>query len=374
MSFTFVHTADWQIGRPFRAFDDRLGGLLEEARLSAIETIAGVARKAGATHVLVAGDVFDAETLPRRVLSPAIERMARHGDVVWHLLPGNHDPARPGGLWHRLTSGQLPANLRPHVATGPVEVEPGIWLLAAPLTAKGRSSDPTAWMDGTATPAGELRIGLAHGSVYDFEGGGSSGTIDPARARKAGLVYLALGDWHGMKRISPNTWYAGTPEPDRFGDAAAGHALVVRLAGNAEPTIDPAKTGHFVWAARTAAIASLADLATLEAELIQLAPAADRLLLRLALEGSLLAEDRAGLAQWRSRLSERVRYLDVDDAGLATRAEPADIARLFADPRLAAVAERLTAMSTQGEAAQRKTAGRALAHLVEITRAGADSP
>lgn len=371
MPLTFVHTADWQIGRPFRAFDDRLGGVLEEARLSAIETIAAAARGAGAAHVLVAGDVFDAETLPRRVLWPAIERMAGLGGIHWHLLPGNHDPARPGGLWHRLIGYGLPANVRPHLDERPVEIAPGAWLLAAPLMSKARSSDPTAGMDAVATPAGALRIGLAHGSVYDFEGSGIGGSIDPSRARKAGLDYLALGDWHGMKRLAPSTWYAGTPEPDRFGDAASGHALVVRASAGSESVVEPTRTGRFVWAEHTATISSLDDLGALESQLMDLVPSADRLLLRLVIEGSLPAEDRAGLADWRMRLEARVRYLDLDDAGLLTRADHADIARLFTDPRLASVAERLRAMTMDSEASHRNTAGRALAQLVEIVRAGA---
>jgi len=50
-------------------------------------------------------------------------------------------------------------------------------------------------MDGAATPPGVLRIGLAHGSVVNF-GSECEATnpIDPARATKARLDYLALGD------------------------------------------------------------------------------------------------------------------------------------------------------------------------------------
>lgn len=224
-------------------------------------------------------------------------------------------------------------------------------------------------MDATATPAGALRIGLAHGSVHDFEGSG--GTIDPARARKAGLDYLALGDWHGMKRISASTWYAGTPEPDRFGDAAAGHVLVVRASQGVEPAVAPVRTGLFVWVEQTTTISSLADLGALDISLNGLAPSADRLLLRLALAGTLRVEDRAGLAAWGERLDARVRHLSLDASGLATRADQAEIERLFADPRLAAVAERLTRIAAEGEAQERKIADRALIQLVEIVRGGA---
>lgn len=372
MSIAFVHTADWQLGRPFRAFDDRLGGLLEEARLAVIETIAGVARGAGAYHVLVAGDVFDAETLSRQKLWPAIERMARNPDIAWHLLPGNHDPARPGGLWHRLHGYGLPPNVRPQIEPAALEIEPGVILVTAPLTAKGRSSDPTAWMDGVATPAGALRIGLAHGSIYDFTGtvDGSGGTIDPARARKAGLTYLALGDWHGTKRIAADTWYAGTPEPDRYGDLTSGQVLIVRAVAGQPASVEAHRTGHYIWASQDATVTTLTDLEMIEAALVALAPSTDRLLARLALSGALPAEDRAGLKAWEERLQSRLRHLALDASGIVTRAEPADVARLFADPRLAAVAEQLRVMATDGDPQQRRTADRALVRLVEIVRAG----
>ena len=36
------------------------------------------------------------------------------------------------------------------------------------------------------------------------------------RAGHAAQDYLALGDWHGTRRIDARTWYSGTPEHDRF--------------------------------------------------------------------------------------------------------------------------------------------------------------
>ncbi|MDY6873508.1 MAG: DNA repair exonuclease, partial [Chloroflexota bacterium] len=83
-----------------------------------------------------------------------------------HLLPGNHDPDRPGGTWERLLrQGVLPEHIRVHREPCPVELETGVWLLPAPLRRRAEGADPTAWMETAATPAGALRIGLAHGSI-----------------------------------------------------------------------------------------------------------------------------------------------------------------------------------------------------------------
>ncbi len=78
-------------------------------------------------------------------------------------------------------------------------------------------------------------IGLGHGSVQGIlaEGIDSANPLAPDRAASARLDYLALGDRHAFKRIDARTWYAGTPEPDRFkaNDAGPGAAGGDRRAG-----------------------------------------------------------------------------------------------------------------------------------------------
>jgi len=43
MTFTFIHTADWQLGKPFANFPSDLAGELAAARFSAIGRIAAIA-------------------------------------------------------------------------------------------------------------------------------------------------------------------------------------------------------------------------------------------------------------------------------------------------------------------------------------------
>lgn len=92
MTFRFIHTADWQLGKPFANFPSDLAGELSAARYGAIARIAAIAQQRGAAHVLVAGDVFDAEDLTNTQLRRGLERMAEHAALTWVLLPGNHDP------------------------------------------------------------------------------------------------------------------------------------------------------------------------------------------------------------------------------------------------------------------------------------------
>jgi len=118
---------------------------------------------------------------------------------------------------------------------------------------KSEYEDVTAWMDSAATPAGVLRIGLAHGSVTSFASeGDATNPIDPRRAKSAGLDYLALGDWHRTLQVGPAAWYAGTLEPDQAGGQEHGTALLVEIAApGAPPSVTPLTIGTYRWMSRS---------------------------------------------------------------------------------------------------------------------------
>ena len=166
MSFRFIHTSDWQIGKVFRFADDATMGVLQEARLEAVTRLGELAQEHGAGHVLVAGDVYEKPGLSRRTVNQPLERMRAFVDLQWHLLPGNHDFQQSNGLWDRLSARGLPPNVHVHTAREPALLDGGAAaILPAPLEHRRALGDPTAWMDEALTPAGAARIGLAHGSV-----------------------------------------------------------------------------------------------------------------------------------------------------------------------------------------------------------------
>jgi len=122
-----IHTADWQLGKPFGRFPAEVRAALAEARLDAIDRIAAAASSSLARHVIVAGDVFDNVEPGDRVVMQAMSRMER-ASVTWWLMPGNHDHARAGGLWTRVRS-RAPQNVRIVDKAEPLEMEEGAWRL-----------------------------------------------------------------------------------------------------------------------------------------------------------------------------------------------------------------------------------------------------
>lgn len=367
MRFTFLHTADWQIGKRFGSFPGDKPAVLRDQRLQAVDRLASAAIAGGCSAVLVAGDVFDAETIPEAQSEHLIARLRAYPALAWHLLPGNHDPARAGGVWGAVVAGGLPANVCIHLEARAAEIAPGVVLLPAPLTAKHTESDPTAWMDRAPSAAGALRIGLAHGSVQGFGSAGEANVpIDPARAKSAGLAYLALGDWHGTTRISERAWYSGTPEPDGFRDNDPGNALIVRIDGAGAPKVERVPTAHFTWLQRAQSLNGLDSLEPLEAEVARLGSAAARCLLALELAGTVPLTVLARIEERLGKLAPQLFHLAPDMRGVSAYADAADLEAL-SSPVLAEIAQRLKAASERdgGDAA---VAGRALRRLFALAR------
>ena len=124
--YSFIHTSDWHIGKPFGRYGEDLRGRLREARHTLIERIAAVARKRQAPLVVVAGDVWDSPEPATAVFTQALNAMGSHEGLQWALLPGNHDLLIDGGRWDRLADDQnRPDNVILLLREEPVEIESG---------------------------------------------------------------------------------------------------------------------------------------------------------------------------------------------------------------------------------------------------------
>ncbi len=367
-----IHTADWQLGKPFGRLPPEVRSALSEARLDVIGKLGAVAVGSGAGHVVVAGDVFDNVEPGDRVVMQALSRMS-HVPINWWLMPGNHDHARADGLWSRIRRN-APSGIKVVDRPEPVEIEAGAWLLPAPLEHRRTASDPTAAMVDMATPAGALRIGLAHGSITEFGATGeSSNLIPPDRARSAGLDYLALGDWHGFLTVGDRTAYSGTPEVDRFGRDEPGCCISVSLRAGDSPALERIETGRFRWLSRRWTVESEEDLERELASLRSEARLSD-VLLSLTLVGITSLSDRVAITTAvLNKTAHELRHLDLDAEGLTARPTPEDVARIDVQGALAGASASLQSRSEAG-GPEAQIAAAALERLyVEAMRYDAES-
>jgi DNA repair exonuclease SbcCD nuclease subunit len=365
----FIHSSDWQIGKVFRFVDAETMAVLQEARLDAIGRLANMARDERADLIVVAGDVFDQERPSEKTLQRAVARMSAAPWVTWYLLPGNHDPHRPNGLWDRIARLGLPSNIHLLLDAKPVSVGEAIpaWLLPAPLTSRQSLDDITAWMDLAPTPDGHLRIGIAHGSIVGFTSDEAHlhNPIDPRRSESAGLAYLALGDWHGTREIGPSCWYSGTPEVDAFRVDGGGHALVVEVEGVGSPAkVISKKVGFYDWHRLEAVIQTLTDIDALQSRLFGIGGDSSRNLIQLTVSGTLSLSDRTAFDERiKHKASAAFRHLGFRDADLRTTFQTDDLDAIDHAGFVRAAAERLRAMAVDSADARAGIAALALQRL-----------
>lgn len=367
----FVHSSDLHLGKRFGNFDGDLPGRLREARHAAIGRLAEHARAHGATTILLAGDTFDAETPAPEVRRQALAEMRDHAPLRWVILPGNHDSLQATELWTTLRS-EAGSNVTLAMEAQPLEVGDNAMLLPAPCTTRRPGRDLTQWMDAAPTPEGMLRIGLAHGAIQSFsEEGAASDVIAPDRAQRAGLSYLALGDWHGAVAVNARTHYSGTPEPDRFKHDRPGQALLVSIAGpDAEPQVTPIETGSFAW--QTLAL-NLLEGEDPTGALAAILPQERRRqsLLTVAATGRCRLTGRAALARAVAQATLDFAHLELDETGLATEVEVGDLDEIDRAGALREAADALLAQSRDASRPEedRDVARSALARLFSYARA-----
>jgi DNA repair exonuclease SbcCD nuclease subunit len=386
----FIHTADWQLGKPYRSIDDGQKRFkLQQERLNAIGRIREVARLQGAQFVLVAGDLFDSTTPPTTAVLEVLEAIAEM-EVPVLVIPGNHDHGAPGSVWHRddflRHQAQLAPNLQLLLKRQPLELEQAV-VLPCPLLRNQDSSDPTLWLqelDWGSLPAAKPRIVLAHGGVHGF-GGRDYGIDEEAQAGANNLIelgalpeqeidYIALGDWHNLKQVNAKTWYPGTPEPDRFDQGEnnqRGQVLLVELQRGKDPQVQTMPTGRIQWHNISFCFNSDADLDRFEREVEALTAArVARDLLRVEVSGSLSLAGHRRYDQLMTDLENRLLRLRLK-GDCQQAPEAAELEQLIGrveDPLIARVAAELQARLSQAEDIDPEKAATTRVALCELFR------
>ncbi len=391
---TFIHTADWQIGKPFASIaDPAKRARVQQERIEAIRRIGGAVRERHAAFVVVAGDLFDSPTPTNSTVAAALAAIAAVGVPVY-CIPGNHDHGGPDSLWEqpffKSEHRRLAANFHLLLEPQPLVVDlpagngttTSVVLLPCPLRRRHEADDPTAWLRTLDfnTFGDRPRIVIAHGSTTVFAPGGgaaplSGAFIGPGSTSQADdedlpasgvntlaldrlpleeLDYLALGDWHGYLAAGPKAFYSGAPEIDRFPKPGQrpGHVAVVSVARSAQPRVEPAATGRFRWLVRSFDLGDdgpeqLDDWLTEVARPTAAGEAGfDACLARVEVSGSVSLAQRAELDGLIESWTARLLRLDLDDQTvLAPSAEEIrDLAERPGDPIIARVAGELVAL------------------------------
>ena len=363
----FLHTADWQIGKPYaRVVDPDHRARLKQVRIAVIQRLAVLVQQQQLDFVLVAGDLFDSPAPTRAEVAQALSAIGQIPTPVL-VIPGNHDHGGPGSLWHQGWFQQLSADVAPNLQIllerQPVAVA-GAVVLPCPLMRQAAVDDPLSWLQqlkSSDLPGGP-RIVLAHGSVQSFAAVDaqevSSNQLSLEQLPQGLCDYIALGDWHGLKQVGTNAWYSGCPEQDRFprsSDYASSQVLLVELERGGSPSVSIEPTGCLQWHHISMRLQADADLELLERQVQQrLGQRSGEDLLLLELDGQLSLTGAARLEAWLTSLSSRLLRLK-QRLRLRTLPSDAELAPLLdrpGDPLFARVVSSLKQQSLQHENAE----------------------
>lgn len=357
----FIHTADWQLGKPFARVPDEKRSLLQNERIEAIKRIGEAARKEGAEFILVAGDVFDSPSAGKATVAAACSAIGQL-QVPVIIIPGNHDHGGPGSLWDQeffqREREALAPNLRLLLEAEPVELDNAV-ILPCPLLRRAETSDTASWLRSAdvwakISPA-KPRIVLAHGSTQSFtsqsdgdEGSGhATNQLDLSRLPEGEYDYIALGDWHGTKKVGSKAWYAGTPELDRFPKGEEndpGNILVVEVERGQMPQVTRVRTARFRWSELSFDFADDSSLETFKTRLMEaIGQRANEDLLQLRLTGAVGITVSDRLEKLFEALQARLlRVKLANETTIApTEAEVESLTQRPADPLISRVAQKL---------------------------------
>lgn len=249
--------------------------IFREKRYEALDNVIKKTNAAQPDFVLIAGDTFDAPDIDELVLKRTVDALNRIEAPVY-VLPGNHDPFIPGGIWSRNGWRRIASHVHLCASTDPILFSDKVTIYPCPILQKTSRLDPTESIPPRAPDDTRFRIGFAHGSIdrrpeMNFP-------IASDRAEQSGLDYLALGDWH-----SPATeglaHYPGTIEATGFDETNPGHILVVELDAPGQlPRTRLENVNTLDWRRESPCFSTVADIETFDASL----PASPDIVLRLA--------------------------------------------------------------------------------------------
>lgn len=269
-----LHTADWHLGYVTQLFDEESARKLARARLEVIHDILGLAGRHDVHAVLCAGDLFDTPEPDASWWQGLLDVFRRNQQVSCPivLLPGNHDPIRRGSVYdaaHPFRRG-LPPHVRVVDKKGfSLELAPNAVLFAAPCTTTAGDLDLASSLPDREPGDERIRIGLVHGSTFDLAGYETNFPIPKDAAERRKLDYLAIGDTHSVREVTPKSaaapiFYPGAPEPTGFGEDEAGFVLLVTFSrAGRRPSVHKERVGRWTWrdekVQRLAALRSLAE-------------------------------------------------------------------------------------------------------------------
>jgi exonuclease SbcD len=253
-----LHTADVHLGARHTDLGER-AVILRERQFAAFKATIDLAIVESVDLFLIAGDLFDSNTQPRRSVERVAAELGRvaRASIRTVIIPGTHDVydgasiyrsydlaamARAGGDWITVLTPDEPSVVFPSidaVVHGRV------------FDTKRAPRSPLYGLDVSMDRRATWKIGMVHGSLLiPGKTDADEVVFTEDEVARSGLDYLALGHWHSAieGRAGSVTYaYSGAPEPVALDQDGAGHVLLVTLddrGARRRVSIEPRRVGQ----------------------------------------------------------------------------------------------------------------------------------
>jgi DNA repair exonuclease SbcCD nuclease subunit len=253
-----LHTADVHLGARHTDLGERAAAL-RERQFTAFKTSVELAIVEKVDIFLVAGDLFDSNTQPRRSVervAAELGRLTRAG-IRSVIIPGTHDVYDGASIYR---SYDLPGMARatsdwvvvltpyvPEVVFPPLDTI----IFGRVFDTKRSPRSPLAGLDAKADTRATWKVGMVHGALaIPGRTDSDAVVVTEEEIAKTGLDYLAMGHWHSASqgRAGDVTYaYSGAPEPVAVDQDGAGQILIVTLedhGGRHVVSIEPKRVGQ----------------------------------------------------------------------------------------------------------------------------------
>lgn len=237
-----LHTADVHLGARHADLGERAAAQ-RERQFAAFRRSVDLAIEERVDLFLVAGDLFDSNTQPRRSVERVAAELYRlvQATIRTVIIPGTHDVYDRSSIYRAYDlaslAGALPGGDMVVVLTPD---RSDVVLPALDAVVYGRVFDtkraprsPLAAFDVRGESRATWRIGMIHGALsIPGRTDGDDVVFEASEIAASGLDYLALGHWHSMLSASAGGVryaYSGAPEPVAVDQDRAGSVLLVTL-------------------------------------------------------------------------------------------------------------------------------------------------
>ena len=323
----FLHSSDLQIGMTRWFLSDEAQARFDDDRIRAIEKMGKVARKNQCEFIVLAGDVFEHNSLEQRTTGRALEAL-RSLKLPVYLLPGNHDPLTADSLFYRAKDIDGVTILSDTTVHG---VAPGVEIIGAPLLHKMATSDLVAEALKDLEPTSNIRIAVGHGQAEARTTDHRADLIDlntvEAKLADGTIDYLALGDTHSAQPVgtSGKVWFSGAPEttdfhdldPDRVGGEVNSGKVLIVSASKGDVSVEEVEVGKWTFHALSKEITSGTDVEDF-LDTLQAYPDKSRTVIKYGLRGTITLEQNR-------RLEEGIAGLEDVFASLKPRERTTDL-------------------------------------------------